>query len=379
MPRGAGAPLRAAFVLPGLHRVNRGAEVALEAIARELARSQGCDVTLLGSGAARPDEPYRFVHVGCVDRSRFERWPKFPPLRSEYAYEELTFVPGLFHAYDPREYDVTLTCSYPFCNWLLRRGSWRAARPAHVYVTQNGDWPCHAAHREYRFFHCDGLVCTNPDYFDRNRARWPCALIPNGVDPSVFAPGPADRAAFGLPDGPPVVLMVSALIPSKRVLDAIPCVAAIPDVHLVVAGDGPLRDPVDRLGAQLLGARFQRLSVDRARMPDLYRCADAFLHMSLDEPSANAYIEALATDLPIVTHDRRVTRWTFEEQAVLVDATRPADVTAAIRRAIDVRRSGPRGPRRALAQRRFAWTAIAGEYAAFLREVVDAHRTRKRG
>jgi hypothetical protein len=45
------------FALPGFHRYDRGAEVALLSVARELARS-GEDVTVAGSGGARPDVPY---------------------------------------------------------------------------------------------------------------------------------------------------------------------------------------------------------------------------------------------------------------------------------------------------------------------------------
>ena len=43
-------PLRVLFALPGLHRVVRGAEVAFESVAREIARTPGYGVTLVGSG-----------------------------------------------------------------------------------------------------------------------------------------------------------------------------------------------------------------------------------------------------------------------------------------------------------------------------------------
>ena len=42
---------RVLFCLPGLHRVNRGAEVAFESIASELAREAAFEVTLLGKTA----------------------------------------------------------------------------------------------------------------------------------------------------------------------------------------------------------------------------------------------------------------------------------------------------------------------------------------
>lgn len=364
---------RVLFAIPGFHRVARGAEVALESVARELSRIDGFEVTLMGSGQPRAHEPYRFVHVPSTPRERFEKWPRLPVLRDEYCWEEITFAWHLRKHFDPSAFDVTLTCSYPFCNWLLRRGR-GGTRPAHVYVTQNGDWPAQNRSSEFRFFGCDGLVCTNPEYYDRNQTRWNSRLIPNGVDPSVFCPGSGRREQFDLPQDAKIVLMVSALIPSKRVLEGLEAVANCPDAFLVVAGDGPLREQADRLGREFLPGRYQRLTVDRAQMPELYRCADVFLHMSLDEPSSNAYIEALSTGLPIVTHDRPVTRWTFENTAVLVDTENPDEVQSGLRLALSDRSRARTEAARELVMRRFQWSAIARDYASFLEQAVSVAR-----
>jgi glycosyltransferase involved in cell wall biosynthesis len=189
-----------------------------------------------------------------------------------------------------------------------------------VFVTQNGDWPAFSDRAEYRWFSCDGLICTNPDYLERNRDRWNCALVPNGVDPSRFAPGRGDRSQFGIDTDRPVVLMVSALEENKRVLDGMRAVAALDDVAMVVAGDGPLRSEVDRLAADILPGRFLRLTVDKSRMPELYRCADVFLHTTKAESFGNVYIEALASGLPVVAHDAATTRWILGDQARLVQS-----------------------------------------------------------
>jgi glycosyltransferase involved in cell wall biosynthesis len=323
----------------------------------------------MGSGEVRPGEPYRFARVPCRTRERFEKWPRMPVLRDEYCWEEAGFAAGLRRELRARTFDVTVACSYPFCNWALRR--WGRAggpgRPAHIFVTQNGDWPAVHRHREYRWFDCDALVCTNPEYYERNRGRWNCALIPNGVDPAVFCPGPPARREFGLPEGVPVVLMVSALIPSKRVSDGLMTAAGVPGLHVVVAGDGPERDRIDRLGEQLLPGRFRRVQVQRERMPALYRSVNALLHMSLDEPSSNAFIEALATGLPVVAHDRDVTRWTFEGTALLVDTRTPANVTRAIEQALREPPPSDLNARRQLVLRRYRWSAIADQYAQCLR------------
>ena len=90
--------MRLLFALPGFHRHDRGAEVALLAVAERCARA-GDEVTVMGSGLPRPGTPYRFVHVGSMRRERFERAPTFPVFRNDTAWEEATFAPALAVCY----------------------------------------------------------------------------------------------------------------------------------------------------------------------------------------------------------------------------------------------------------------------------------------
>jgi len=362
--------MRVAFVLPGLHRVTRGAEVAFEAIATQLAKYPDVAVTLLGSGAPRRDRPYQFRQITSTPRENFERgWPKFPIFRTDYVYEEFTFVRNLLGIYQPDEFDVTVTCSYPFVNWFLR---WQGGkqRPAHVFVTQNGDHCAISNRSEFRFFACDGLVCTNLEYFERNQSRWNCALITNGVDPERFHPGPVDRAMFGLPDEVPVALMVSALIPSKRIEAGIKAAATVAGLHLVVCGDGPERDKIRTMGQDCMGDRFHLKKLPYDQMPNIYRAADVFMHFSQDEPFGNIYLEALATGLPIVAHDRDVTRWIVEENAVLVDSTQTSAIFDGIAQALERRDEAAIAARLDLIRRRFTWAAIGQQYYDLLKQIV---------
>jgi glycosyltransferase involved in cell wall biosynthesis/GT2 family glycosyltransferase len=362
-------PLRIAFALPGLHRVQRGAEMALQNVAREIARL-GHDVTVFGSGKDHPDEPYRFVHIPCIPRERFEKIPSIPFLRTHYSWEELTFAPGLWRRTRGGNFDASVTCGYPYTNWTLRTCSAK-----HVFITQNGDWMIRGQGIDYRFFDCDGLVCTNPQYFARHGERYPAALIPNGVDIETFSPAnsPAERnrASYGLPPDGKIALMVSALIPSKRVIEGIRAAAGVDGLFLVVAGDGELRQQVDAEAARWMPGRYLRLSLPSARMPGLYRCADVVLHMSLEEPFGNVYTEALATGLPIVTHDWEGTRWALEDCASLVDCENEKAVTIALAQALADNSPEKIEKRGALVSRRFTWTKIAEQYADFLQRLRD--------
>lgn len=335
-------------------------------VASQLARG-GEEVTLIGSGPERPDREYRYISAPSIAREKFERWPSLPMFRNETAWEEASFVPGLLRAYRPSEYDVTLTCAYPWTNWALRR----PGAPPHVFVTQNGDWPAYSDSSEYRFFGCDGLICINPDYFERNRGRYRSALIPNGVDTERFTPGPAERDRFGLPAEGPIVLMVSAMIASKNIPDAIRAVELVPDVTLVVAGDGPERDALRALAGRHLPGRYRQLTVPPADMPSLYRCADAFLHLSRDESFGNVFVEAMACGVPVVAYDLPRTRWILGDEGCLAASETPEALAAELEKAM----RGKLQSVDALVERasRFDWSAIARQYRDFLVEVVDAN------
>ena len=326
--------MRIHFLLPGMHRVHRGAEAAFEAVATEIAKLGLDEVTVVGSGPPKDNRPYRFQSSGLIRARAVRALPENSAVSIGIHLRRGLLGPQLPAPLPSSRRRHYRTCSYPFLNWMLTRWPPLRRKPAHVFVTQNGDWPAYSDKLEYRLFHCDGLVCTNPEYYERNKARWPSALIPNGIDPQRFVPGPGARARFGLPEDAIIVLMVSALIESKRVLEGMRAVAKIPNAMLVVAGDGPLRDQFDALGKELMPGRFRRMTLPSDQMPDLYRSADVFLHPTLYESFGNVYVEAMAVGLPVVAHDYEVTRWIFGEHPGLVDATDESALTAALTRAI---------------------------------------------
>jgi len=354
--------MRLIFALPGFHQYDRGAEVALLAVAGELART-GDDVTVVGSGPSTDGRAYRYLQIPAVRRERFEKFPTFPPFRSETAWEDASFAINLVRKIDLQGYDASVTCSFPFSHWALRRLGRKG--PASVFVTQNGDWPAFSDSAEYRLFSCEGLVCTNPDYFSRNADRWNCRLIPNGVDLALFKPGAGDRDRLGLPADRQVILMVSALITSKRVIDGIRAVAELPDAFLIVAGDGPLRQQVTELAEELLPNRFRLVSLPAEEMPALYRSADVFLHLSQLESFGNVFLEAWASGLPIVAHRSDRLRWILGERHYLCDTTKPADLHDALCAALSARgAAAPEGIER------FSWGSVSARYREFVLETL---------
>lgn len=165
--------------------------------------------------------------------------------------------------------------------------------------------------------------------------------------------------------------MVSALIPTKRVEIGIEAVSRIRDGHLVVAGDGPLRQSIQENASRLLPGRFTLLSVPPAKMPSLYRSADVFLHLSKDEPFGNVFLEAMACGLPIVAHDSPRSRWIMGPDQFLINS----DGVAAIAENIEFARDAPALRRQEWLKQaaNFSWARIAAMYQKFIREVIGGN------
>jgi glycosyltransferase involved in cell wall biosynthesis len=164
--------------------------------------------------------------------------------------------------------------------------------------------------------------------------------------------------------------MVSALISSKRVGTGIEAVSHIPGAYLAVAGDGPLRQEIDAVAAELLPGRFSRLSVAPEDMPSLYRSASVYLHLSKVEPSSLAFLEALACGLPVVAHDSPQLRYIAGDDEFLLDTEDPK----AVARQIELARDTPptQAQNRSMKAAAFSWMNIAAKYRTFLQEVVSS-------
>jgi glycosyltransferase involved in cell wall biosynthesis len=133
-------------------------------------------------------------------------------------------------------------------------------------------------------------------------------VIPNGVDLAVNRPAaPGERAALrerlGLPAGRFLGAFVGRLHPVKDVDTLLEAAARVPELVLVVVGDGPERGRLEARAAELqLGPRV-RFQGQSRRVADVLRAADAFLLSSHGEGMSNALLEAMACGLPCLASD----------------------------------------------------------------------------
>ena len=127
-------------------------------------------------------------------------------------------------------------------------------------------------------------------------------VVPSGFDPRLFARSHPDPT----PDVPhPRVLFAGRLAEQKRPLDAVAAHALLaPDVHLVVVGDGPLRDRVHAaVAASPARDRVHLLGLaPHDRVPAHLRHADVFVLPSQYEELGSVLVEAMASGLPVVAN-----------------------------------------------------------------------------
>lgn len=142
-------------------------------------------------------------------------------------------------------------------------------------------------------------------------------VVPNGIDPGDFAgeetAPPAEKLGVDT-RGRTVIITVGRLVPKKGVdrfvAEILPELArAAPEVLYLTAGDGPLREKIEKItrekglegNVRLLGD----LPMDDGRLPALYRAADIFVMPNVEvagdiEGFGIVAIEAAAAGLPVV-------------------------------------------------------------------------------
>lgn len=141
-------------------------------------------------------------------------------------------------------------------------------------------------------------------------------VIANGRDPREFRPvdaatRSAARDRLGIRDRR-VVAIVGALAEEKRIGLAIAAVEQLPDTHLLIAGDGPLRSTLEAQAAQTLGERCTFTgALDDVR--EVLHAADVLLLTSRTEGMPGAVIEAALGGIAVVATDVGAMAWLAHE------------------------------------------------------------------
>jgi glycosyltransferase involved in cell wall biosynthesis len=127
--------------------------------------------------------------------------------------------------------------------------------------------------------------------------------LPNGVDLEVHRPAGAEerrrlRQRLGLPAERFVGTFVGRLHPVKDVDTLLGAATRVPELTLVVVGDGPERARLEGQAARLGVEGRVSFRGTSSEVADILRASDAFLLSTRGEGMSNALLEAMACGLP---------------------------------------------------------------------------------
>jgi teichuronic acid biosynthesis glycosyltransferase TuaC len=154
--------------------------------------------------------------------------------------------------------------------------------------------------------HADGLVAVSSGLKRRlvelgigtDRVR----LLRNGVDLALFHPRDRDATRDALGFTRQSVLAVGNLVALKRHWLMVEALTQLPQVELVIVGEGPERTNIEKLARGHKVADRVRLlgRVPQDRLPEIYSAADLLLLVSTHEGWPNVLLESMACGTPVV-------------------------------------------------------------------------------
>jgi N-acetyl-alpha-D-glucosaminyl L-malate synthase BshA len=128
-------------------------------------------------------------------------------------------------------------------------------------------------------------------------------VIPNFVDSNAFSPNPCEDESIGIRKDL-VIAHVSNFRPVKRVHDLVYAMAIIkkevPDVSLMLIGDGPDRHSVEMLIKRLNLKSNIVLTGFRSDVAHLLRCSDVVVLCSETESAPLTLLEGMSCGLPVI-------------------------------------------------------------------------------
>jgi glycosyltransferase involved in cell wall biosynthesis len=203
-------------------------------------------------------------------------------------------------------------------------------------------------------------------------------VLRNGVDLDRFKPADRVGARAGLGLTRRTLASVGLLVERKGHGLVIEALRSLPDTDLVIVGDGPDRESLQRLAKSIDVAdrvRFLGL-VDQSRLGQIYNAADALVLASSREGWANVLLEAMACGTPVVAS----AVWGTPEVVARPEAGILLTERSAWGVAEGVNRLFTRLPDRAATRRYaegFSWQATTDGQLALFQEILERHQSRR--
>jgi glycosyltransferase involved in cell wall biosynthesis len=251
----------------------------------------------------------------------------------------------------------------------LRRGArWR--RAFYRRVLRFLDWTVYGCELQRNAW----LPATSP-------MRPRSSVIYNGVDLERFSPtrntasGREQRARFGIGQSSFVVGSVGRLAPEKNQLPLIDALARLRtagmDIHLMLVGDGPMRQALEQRVAERRVANAVTFTGALSDVSAVLPLFDVFVLPSLSETFSNAALEAMAMRVPVILTRTGGAPEMIQDgrEGFIVDASEVAqrvpELVGKLRSDAELRaRMGAAAATRA--QQAFSWNGMIAAYEAVL-------------
>lgn len=224
---------------------------------------------------------------------------------------------------------------------------------------------------------CDHLIGNTEDIVEYlAKEGWPkdrAHYLPNFVSEEKAPPAP--RESFFTPQRAPLLFAMGRFHENKAFDILFKALFMIPDAYLLLAGDGPLRDDLEKLAENLAVKSRVRFLGWRDDTAALFAACDVFICPSRFEPLGNVVVEAWAQGVPVVAADSLGPGVLIEhmESGVLTPVDDPKSMAAAIKYVLEepgfadqIAKAG-----RKAYEERFTEKAVIARYLDFFRKVAS--------
>lgn len=188
-------------------------------------------------------------------------------------------------------------------------------------------------------------------------------IIPNGVDLSKFN---SKQNKFTSNKTNKRILSVGALVTSKRHDLTIKAVSKLSNVTLTIVGDGDEEGYLRDLGKSLLSDRFEIVKSNHSEINKLYSNSDVFVFPTVKYESFGiVLLEALASNLPIVTNDDEIRKEIVGNAGLFVNPENTEEYANKIKEALN--REWKDLPRNQ--SKKYSWDIIGEQYLNLLKKL----------
>ena len=227
---------------------------------------------------------------------------------------------GVTNLYSPRQvlplaklirhYDFVHVHLFPALLWAVLAVK-RLERPIPLVTTEHGTsnyrrrWWLRSFDA-WLYRHYLSIAC-NSEATAKGLARWcPGAkskirVVQNGIPLDDFEN--AQPAEVGVPSNLTRVVVVGRFDPPKDHATVLRAVASVPQVHLLLVGDGPLRPDIENLGRSLGIVERVTFLGRRQDVARILKASDIYVHSATFDGFGIAACEAMAAGLPVIASD----------------------------------------------------------------------------